>query len=383
MTTPAAPGHSTQPPGRPVPSRFVALDGVRGIAALMIVVLHGQTLMGTRLFEHGYLMVDLFFLMSGFVLSAGYGDRLAEGGRGGWFMRLRLIRLYPLAILGLTLGLMVDAVLVARGVHAPGNPSALMFVLSALFLPWLGGGLIAPFDGPTWSLQAEFWVNAVYGFVARRLTNRRLVLIIAAAALALAANVAVTGAFDGGFANNDPGRHAGPFNVLVGWARMAFSFPLGILLHRLWRDGRLPALSANPPLLLIPAAIFAIAFAPPLPTAAYDLAVVWLAFPLLLVFAAQAQPTGRTARTYGLLGRLSYGLYTLHGPVIVLLQALLPAGASPGLRLVFFLSGFAASLTLAAAAERWIDAPVRRWASGRQTWLTPVNLNLADTRSGV
>ncbi|MDR3506410.1 MAG: acyltransferase [Caulobacteraceae bacterium] len=346
--------------------RFRALDGIRGVAALLIVVLHGQPMLNTRLFEHGYLMVDLFFLMSGFVLSAGYGERLAQPGAGPWFARMRALRLYPLAILGLIAGVVVEAFAVLHGTLAPRPQWIVMIVLGALFLPWLGGGLIVPFDGPAWSLQLELWINILYGALARRLSNRWLIAIVAVFALALAAASLACGQFDGGFANNDPTRHSGPFAFLVGWARVGFSFPLGVLLHRLWREGRLSQVASRLAGPLIPAALVLIAFVPPVPSPVFDLVIVFAVFPALLLLAANHQPSARAARIYGRLGGWSYGLYTLHGPILVALHSLIPQPAAPAGRLALFALALGLSVAAAALAERWIDAPARRWASGRR-----------------
>ncbi len=155
---------------------------------------------GLPLLPHGYLMVDLFFLLSGFVLSAGYGDRLAQGGAGGWFIGKRLVRLYPLAFLGLALGFAVALALALLGRRSLEADAPAMFALGALFLPWLVGGLISPLNGPAWSLQLELWVNALYGACARVLTDRRLAVLAGAAAIVLAAVCVATGRFEGGFA---------------------------------------------------------------------------------------------------------------------------------------------------------------------------------------
>ena len=347
-------------------ARLAALDGVRGVAALIVMGLHIAGAMGSGLLGHGYLMVDLFFLMSGFVLSAGYGARLAEGGAGAWFAGKRLARLYPLALAGLLLGAAVAAGLAVGGQRGLEDQPLLLLMLAALFLPWLGGGLVVPFNGPAWSLQLELWINLAYGYCARWLTDRRLAVLTGAAAVVLIAATLSAGQFDGGFANNDPSRSAGPFGYFVGWARVAFAFPLGILLHRGWAAGRLSKVTATSAAWLLPAALLLIALPLPGLSPLYDLAAVLLLFPLLVVLAANTAVGGRGARVNALLGRLSYGLYVLHGPIVVAFKYLEPAGLPLGARLAWY--GLAAALAIVAAAlaERWIDRPARRWASGER-----------------
>ena len=344
-------------------SRLSGLDGLRGAAALIVVALHACECMGWPVFIHGYLMVDLFFLLSGFVLSAGYGERLAQGGAGGWFVGKRLVRLYPLAFVGLALGFAVSLTLAASVGSAMPAAAPVKFALGALFLPSLAGGLISPFNGPAWSLQLELWVNVLYGAVAKVLSDRRLAALAGAAAIALIAASLATGRFEGGFANNDPGRSAGPAAYLVGWARVLFAFPLGILLHRLWGRGSLSALSARSAW-LAPAVLLMVALPIVRLPVAYDLASVFLLFPVLLILAANAVPTGFTAAVFAYLGRLSYGLYVLHGPILVAAKYTAPAG-TPALRLGWYGVAVVLSVCAAALAEHFIDRPARRWSSRR------------------
>jgi peptidoglycan/LPS O-acetylase OafA/YrhL len=345
-----------------LPGRLAALDGVRGVAALLVMGLHIAGYLGSPLLGHGYLMVDLFFLMSGFVLSAGYGHRLAQGGQGAWFAGKRIARLYPLAAVGLLLGGGVAAALSLAGLRPLEDQPLLLALLAALFLPWLGGGLVVPFNGPVWSLQFELWINLAWGFVARWLTDRRLLILTGVAAVALMLVTAANGLFDSGFANSDPARSAGPFGWLSGWARVGFSFPMGVLLHRLWAAGRLRAVTSRHAPWLLPLALLLVAVPVPGLTPLYDLAAVFLLFPVLVVLAANAAGGGKVQEW---LGRLSYGVYILHGPILLLFKTLEPTGLASPLRLVWY--GLAALLAIAAAAlaERWIDRPVRRWLAKR------------------
>ena len=75
---------------------YATLDGIRGIAAALVAMRHAGALFPGWDFPNSGLAVDLFFVISGFVVASAYDRRLADGLTLGAFMRIRLIRLYPL-----------------------------------------------------------------------------------------------------------------------------------------------------------------------------------------------------------------------------------------------------------------------------------------------
>jgi peptidoglycan/LPS O-acetylase OafA/YrhL len=90
-----------------IKSRFGTLDGLRGVAVMVVVLYHAGIIFGAWISRFGYLAVDLFFALSGFVLSHAYDNRFVGGMRVAEFLYLRVVRLYPLYFLGLVLGLCV------------------------------------------------------------------------------------------------------------------------------------------------------------------------------------------------------------------------------------------------------------------------------------
>ena len=88
-------GTQTSTPARTAPGRFLTLDGLRGLAALIVVAVHASEHFGSAGPRFGYLAVDLFFVLSGFVLSYAYDRRFADGMTNRQFMRLRIERLAP------------------------------------------------------------------------------------------------------------------------------------------------------------------------------------------------------------------------------------------------------------------------------------------------
>src|SRR5580692_3274314 len=82
--------------------RLVALDGARGLSALAVAFFHFDRNVWPA---HGYLAVDLFFLLSGYVIAGAYETRLQRGSGLGWFFGVRMARLYPIYLFGTLIGL--------------------------------------------------------------------------------------------------------------------------------------------------------------------------------------------------------------------------------------------------------------------------------------
>jgi peptidoglycan/LPS O-acetylase OafA/YrhL len=240
--------------------RFVVLDGMRGLAALAVITDHVPSEIMRALLPGRYLAVDFFFVLSGFVLAHVYGQRLAQGMPVLSFMRVRLIRLYPLYFAAILISAAMAVIIAIKG----WEPFALWqvftsFVFALLLIPCPPGLSLwpnAPFPlvGPSWSLFFELVINVVFALVGRILTPAVCLVFMAlgAGALTLAT-----------IAGMDIGGHAWS-NILGGLMRVTFGFFAGVWLYKMrarWS-------------------------APPLP--------VWAAFALL--FAAMAMPTPHALR---------------------------------------------------------------------------------------
>lgn len=144
---------------------FLTLDALRGVAALAVLVLHMPPLTG--LVFHAYLAVDLFFIMSGFVIAHAYERRLLAGWSPGDFIRTRVVRLWPLYLLGTAVGAAVFA-----GVAGDAVGFAVLGVLVAaavVMMPLPLGAEVQIFDlnRPAWSLFFEMVANVLYAAFAR------------------------------------------------------------------------------------------------------------------------------------------------------------------------------------------------------------------------
>lgn len=337
---------------------FETLDGMRGIAAICVAVMHAQVLLGV--FPHsGFLAVDFFFVLSGFVISYAYEDRLQHGLSPGRFTLIRLIRLYPLYILGVILA--HSARFVGGVLHMGPAPTPTQYLiwpgLEALFLPVPAmfhpeAGHYFPGLFPAWSLFFELVVNIGYGFFARYLTDRRLIAILILTSIYLVVEIIAFGGVDHGGRTTD-----GAF----GLARVLYPFFAGIGLKRLYFSGKInlkvyPWLSA--PILL---GLLCMPDNGPY-LVAFHIACVILIFPaLVLIFAfARAQGWQRTALLQ--LGKLSYPIYILHAPVFVVISRLATHFhiVSGGKLLLVQLLYLATVLFGSALAGSFYDIPIRK-----------------------
>jgi peptidoglycan/LPS O-acetylase OafA/YrhL len=321
-------------------SRIPGLDALRGLAALLVLAFHARGLTLPReVLGHGYLAVDLFFVISGFVLARACDTGLAAG-EGGAFMRKRLKRLYPMALLGLLLG----AVIWLASGKDPSS-TLLLLVLGLAFVPFTAGRDVFPLNGPQWSLMWELVANLVYALVAPWLTTRRLVVLVLAGGCAHAALTLSLGTGSLGPYGHD---------WWAGAPRVIYGFFAGVLLARLAGEGRLKIPAA--PIVAILAAVVLV-LSPPIPEAGravFDLVAALAIFPLLVASAARAE-VGRLRPVLDALAGMSYALYALHIPIVMGLAEVtrhMPEGLAR-----WSVNALAIQLALGAAwvAHRWFE----------------------------
>ena len=211
---------------------FDALDGLRGVAALAIVVFHFMewvfTVPKQNFIGHGFLAVDFFFCLSGFVIGYAYDERLPRMGLRAFFTA-RAIRLHPLVVLGSVLGLLgflLDPFAAQSGAYSTGR-LLLIFGCSLFLIPFPAmadrGYNLFGFNAPAWSLFWEYVANIVYALVLSKLPHRALAVVTALAAAALCLVAFRAGNLLGGW-NGD--------NFWDGGARVAYSFSAGLLIYR-------------------------------------------------------------------------------------------------------------------------------------------------------
>jgi peptidoglycan/LPS O-acetylase OafA/YrhL len=156
--------------------RFVALDSLRGICAVMVAIYHFSTVSfvaSLPFIENGFLFVDFFFVLSGFVIASSYGDRLRNGFSITRFMFLRLGRLYPLHLFVLALYLCIAFF------HPSDGYSVRNFWITALLLQAFSDGNLGNWNPPSWSISAELWTYLIFALICQY-SGRFLIWLLAA-----------------------------------------------------------------------------------------------------------------------------------------------------------------------------------------------------------
>jgi peptidoglycan/LPS O-acetylase OafA/YrhL len=337
--------------------RFTVLDGMRGVAALVVITDHVPSLTLMSLLPGRYLAVDFFFALSGFVLAHVYGARLSGGMTMPSFLRVRLIRLYPLYLFATIAGALILFASLYKGwVEAPWTEVVATLLFGAALLPTPQGlavfGSPFPLNGPAWSLFFELLVNVVYALLAPRLTARLILVLLAVSGAALIVTAFWFGRLDVGFLWS---------NFAGGFPRVAFAFFAGVMVYRWRATWTAPAL----PAWVCVAAMLAI-FAMPAQGVwrpVFDLTAAMVLFPLLIAFAANARSAGPMLRTYATMGLLSYGIYVLQVPVrdwsYLLLDKFAPGVELLGIWRVLIVTG--ATVAAAAVLHMVYDLPARRF----------------------
>lgn len=285
--------------GSPI-RRLETLDLMRGVAALAVLIFHCAP-PALRLAEHGYLAVDLFFALSGFVIAAAYAPKLLTTMSVADFLRIRLKRLYPLIVLGALLGFV--------GLHRAYGLRDLLILLvtGLLLLPTpLGsrdqGDPAMGINPPSWSLFWELLVNILYARWAVRWSLRTLYVILILSGIVLIFNA---------FHDGQIAQGTRWFNWWGGAPRVVFSFTLGVIVYHL--RGRL---TWTLPVPIIALLTIVLLFLPVFDqwNAVYDIACIFVAFPILLVAGINSHAP-RLVRLSVLMGQASYPAYILQGGV--------------------------------------------------------------------
>ena len=285
--------------------RLPVLDGLRLLAALGVVFFHVRPLReSVAMFERTYLLVDFFFLLSGFVLTLAIEPRLRGALGTLTFVRQRFVRFWPIAAIGTALGMLAFASQDALAEVAIFVPFALLMIP----LPTAPGLSVFPLNIPQWSLFWELVANALHALVLHKLDDKRLLVLAAVCACLLAVTSVQHGTADLGSTYE---------TWWAGSLRIGWSYTLGCWIARRYRRGH--TATSVPWWLAMGLPVMATCALPllPLGQGLGDTLVIVLIFPPCLWIAARARCPTRYHRPLALSGSLSFPLYATHMPVIL------------------------------------------------------------------
>ncbi|MDR1601130.1 MAG: acyltransferase [Tannerella sp.] len=355
---------------------YEILDGLRGIAAIMVLGFHVieayyvtdiETGKYNQLLNHAYLAVDFFFVLSGFVIGYAYDDRWGKMSIGN-FLKRRIFRLHPMVIFGTVLGIIMfyfgagEVFPLIKDI--PLWRVLLYAVLGLLMIPTppsidiRGWQEMYTLDAPTWTLAFEYFANLLYALVIRRFSKTALSVLVFVAACATIHLTLTHGDVIGGWTVDTNHLH-------IGFTRLMFPFFAGLLLYRLGKVIHIRQSFLWCSLLLIAVLIVPRVGGPESDwmNGVYEAAVIIVVFPLIVAMGAGGKVKKKSAsRLYKLLGDMSYPVYLVNYPLcyvhtawVAKTKCTLAEGAWVAVGV------FVAILLISYAAMRFYDIPVRKW----------------------
>jgi peptidoglycan/LPS O-acetylase OafA/YrhL len=336
---------------------YLILDGLRGLAAILVVIFHlfeaYYPVPANHPMHHGYLAVDFFFLLSGFVIGYAYDDRWEK--MTVWqFFKIRLVRLHPMVLMGAVIGAIGFWFDPFTAGHQPLNLLQLIgiMLMSMTLLPgpdirsW---GETHPLNGPFWSLLQEYIGNILYALFIRKAGKISLWLIVLASAGLLVWVATHRGDVATGW---------GYDTIWIATVRMLFPFFAGLLLFRSKKIFRLPFAFPLCALLLI------IVFF--LPTfrynGLYESASIIIVFPLIVAMGAGGKLNASWAKICKFSGDISYPLYITHYPFIYIYTMWIVEKKPAPAQILPIVGGlFTLFIALAWLLLKYYDEPVRAW----------------------
>lgn len=356
---------------------YPILDGLRGVAAIMVVIFHVfETHSHSHLdqiINHGYLAVDFFFLLSGFVIGYAYDDRWSMMTIGGFF-KIRLVRLQPMVIMGMIVGALLfyfqDSAMFPNIHNVPVWKMLVFMVIGFTLIPVTpsmdirGWQEMHPLDGPAWSLFFEYVANILYALFVRKFSKTVLSIFVFLAACFLI-HLALTspkGDVIGGWSFNVTQLH-------VGFARLLYPFFAGLLLFRISK-----LIQVKHAFLLCSLLVVFFLAMPRIGgrehlwmNALYDSLIIIFIFPLIVYLGASGEIKGRYAtKICKFFGDISYPIYITHYPIIYIYTGWVSNHKVPfreafPIALLVLIS----SISLAYLCLKLYDEPVRIWLKKR------------------
>lgn len=360
---------------------YEILDGLRGVAAIMVVFFHVfETFSGgdhtKQIINHGYLAVDFFFMLSGFVISYAYDNRWEKMSLKDFFIR-RLVRLQPMIIIGSLLGAVLFYFQQSEGLgwggisEVPVWKLVLVMLIGMTIIP-VGKGLdirgwneMHPLNGPSWSLFFEYIANIAYALFLRKASKMVLAILVFVAAC-FTIHYAFTnpnGDIIGGWSIDDATQ------LKIGFIRLSFPFLMGMLLAKTAKLNFTKNAFLSTSILLI------VLFAFPRlgghdalwKNALYACFALIVMFPIVILLGAGGKVVGnRSNQLCKFLGDISYPIYITHFPLVYVFMSWVVNGKHDLTQPESWLFGgvtVLASIALAYISMKFYDIPIRKLLS--------------------
>ncbi len=359
---------------------YELLDGLRGVAALIVIWYHIFEGFATSPIDqeinHGYLAVDFFFILSGFVVGYAYDDRWKTMKTKDFFKR-RLIRLHPMLVMGVLLGALTF--IIQGSEKWDGSKVSLYFILAAILINLLlipavpgtgpevrGNGEMYPLNGPSWSLFFEYIGNILYALFIRRMSTKWLTVLVVLSGIGL-------GSFAifnlSGYGHLGVGWSLADFNFIGGMLRLLFSFSIGLLMSRVFKPIKIKcAFWICTITLIVLLSIPHVGGAEAVwKNGIYDTICVLFIFPLIVYIGASGKTTDKhSSRICNFLGTTSYPLYMIHYPFMYLFYAWLWSESLTFTQTWPVALGlFIVNIILAYVFLKLYDEPVRKWLTAK------------------
>jgi peptidoglycan/LPS O-acetylase OafA/YrhL len=370
--------------------RYEILDGLRGVASLIVIIFHFFELYSLgnpseQIINHGYLAVDFFYVLSGFILGYAYDDRWNRMSLWDFYKR-RLIRLHPMVIAGSLIG--ACYYFLGEGSNCPNIESVkpyyffLTIIMNLLMIPTpvemdiRGWGETNSFNGPNWTLSYEYLINILYSLVIRRL-HTIIIGILALLSSLLLVNLALN--FDIFKVMQE--RESNKYTVIGGWSltscelyigftRLFYPFFAGYLVYRLKLKIKIPCSFIICSLILIIFLCFPRVGSGDYAyfNGIYEASVIILIFPLVIMIGAGDNTNNEIIiKICKFLGDISYPIYITHYPIIYMNSGWTAYHMDDSLfnKIMLSIGSFVIMMFNAYSLVELYDKPVRKWLADK------------------
>lgn len=296
--------------------RFVALDGLRGVAAACVVIFHYAQHLDLDWMHRAWIAVDLFFILSGFVLMHSYGTKIEQGMSFTSFARVRLTRLYPLYFIGLVMGIVAASIQIWLGTQSFSLTNLANAALAGLFvIPYFNNAYwpvgidevkapLFPLNDPSWSLFFELLVNVIFFLWIVKAKGKGILIILISSLSAYLYISYILDGQSGGWGNG---------NFSVGIPRVIYQFFLGALLYKI-----APHITSKIKT-LAPILVITLLFMFEYKASGIRPILLFVVAPLVVLTNSFVSLSGFSASCAKWLGDISYPLYIVHFPLFRLL----------------------------------------------------------------